>query len=516
MYARNVCRILLVGVFAFTHNVSLATTTLVDKLDNSRASCKRFKEYATNKMHTYGLRILKDGQPIFEQYQNKATPKNLFRVFSISKTVSALMLGAAIEQTPGVSLDSYVSDFIPMAPLQGDQGDRRAMRLRDLITMGSGIDWNEYEGWDPTRLMYSTDRKDTLKFISQRKLVSEPGERYNYTAANYHLLAAVFKKLYPKTYNSLPGSLLFDQLGVKNYAFEQDGQGIFMGGTGLSIDLETFSKLGQLFINNGRYQGKQVIPARFIEFMRTPTPNLSSSQTPDQIKAWEGTTGASAWLNRKLPAPIGQWFPRLPEDLVYLGGKFGQFLLVFPSQNIVIARIGADANHSQHWQKFAYSAFACANEATAESALLADLPASTKTETTLEQYAEQLEKFVNNFTENFFINYRAQEVCSCLFVGKFKTASECERQFPLPEAVQVPQLSGLFNVRYEIDYKRKRVTAHHEVFGAGKFKLPGGTVIDPASWIKAGIMSAQAEIRSGQEQLGCQLSKPATRFSTSE
>ncbi len=124
---------------------------------------------------------------------------------------------------------------------------------------------------------------------------------------------------------------LFAPLGMRTALLETDGAGTPMGASYFFASAEDFARLGLLLLRDGVWEGRRLLPAGWVDFMRTPAP-----------AAERGQYGAGVWLNAPPSDPRrpSREMPSLPEDLFYASGKDGQYLVVIPSRDLVIVRLG--------------------------------------------------------------------------------------------------------------------------------------------------------------------------------
>jgi CubicO group peptidase (beta-lactamase class C family) len=418
-------------------------------------ACQDFINYSKNEMNTFGVVVLKGGKPVLEFYNQGSDATKKYKLWSISKTFSGLMLGTLVQQNK-LSLDSRVADFLPASEGDKDKDPnfRKDLTVRHLWTMSSGIDWCEYTpcaALDALKLMYGLPRADSLNWVWNRGLNYPPGEVYTYSSGNAVMLQSVFKKLLGNNaYQDLPLNI-FTPLQITDWAIEQDDANLYMGGSGLSLNTRDFSKLGQLIVQKGVWKGKTLFPKSFYTEMVTPSHAIQSPLTPDAIKSWEGPVGGSIWLNQIVDG-VPQFFKTAPQDMIYGGGKFGQFLLIFPdtdpAKTLVVARNGGDENHSPYWEPFTNRALKCF--APDKIQIPTDRPDPKPPETDPEQRKKAVAEILH---DRLPVNMLAQEHCNCRFVGGFKTVDECKKFFPSSE-------TGWLFPRIVVDEANSSVSAY--------------------------------------------------------
>jgi CubicO group peptidase (beta-lactamase class C family) len=120
---------------------------------------------------------------------------------------------------------------------------------------------------------------------------------------------------------AFPRRALFDPIGARTAVLEVDGAGNFTGGTFFHASARDYARLGLLYLNDGVWNGRRILPEGWVAYTVTPTPN-----TPENVGY-----GAQFWLNRR---------PALPGDLYYMSGHQGQSVSIIPSREAVIVRVG--------------------------------------------------------------------------------------------------------------------------------------------------------------------------------
>lgn len=437
----------------------------VDNKLQQDPACNKLIEYAQINMNTSGLVIVHEGQVKIELYSRLANRNTKSRAWSASKLFSGLMLGSQVQKQGMTLLDKSLSSLgIQRAKNSKDiYQDWSKVTLRNVWNMSSGLDWCEYttcKGADAASMTYGKGRSDALNYVLNIPLSHEPGTYYRYSAGNYILLQAALKSLDSshEDYLNSPYENIFSVLGVsKNeYAFETDGKSLYLGGSGLSLTTRTFSKLGQLILNKGIWEGTQVFPLPFYEEMTRNSEAIKSS--PKEIQFWEGPSGASIWLNDDSLNGDGRdrdgipaFFPTSPWDMIYGGGYLGQYLLIYPSSELVVARMGGDKDFYDHASSFSELALKCFDPAQVRERPTPETP----------RVVPDLGKNITTarfYKEGILPASRSKELCSCLFVGGYNNVGECDLAVPLSVDLFGRFDTNDFSGRVSVDYANKSVT----------------------------------------------------------
>ena len=279
---------------------------------------------------TAGFILVKDGQLLNEQYFNGYNDKSLTNSFSMAKSIQTLLLGKAIDDGYIESLDQKITDFLPEYK---DDPFGSKCTVGDLSAMTSGYDWDEdyYFPLNPTAKAYYGD--DIEKQILDRKFTSEPGQKFKYLSGSTQLLGIVLKRaLKDKSISQYAQEALWQPMGMEYDAqWSKDrADGMEKTYCCFNSDARDFAKLGQLLLNNGSWNGKQIIDSTFIKKITSPnTKAFDKNKVP--------VYGYSIWMDPSYKTPFYAML-----------GHLGQRVIVIPSQNLVVVRTGKTHNDLPH------------------------------------------------------------------------------------------------------------------------------------------------------------------------
>ncbi len=266
-------------------------------------------------MNTSGLLVLQDGKIVLERYGLGRTPQERWTSFSVAKSVTAILVGAAIADGKITSLNDKVSTYLP--ELKGSAYDD--VSVRQLITMTSGVKWNEdYQdpNSDVARVGLQTDEPGVNPIISyMRKLprAHPPGTKFVYNTGETDLTGLLVSTAVGKPLSTYMSEKIWQPYGMEQDAVWMTDQGGHeRGGCCLSMTLRDYARLGQFLLEDGVAQGKPMVPERWVE--------LATSYQNDFGK--ERGYGFFMWL---IPGGYAA------------EGIFGQQIFVFPQDKLVIA-----------------------------------------------------------------------------------------------------------------------------------------------------------------------------------
>jgi CubicO group peptidase (beta-lactamase class C family) len=283
--------------------------------------------------NAHAILIARHGKLVYEHYftgEDWAWGKALGRVSydatkphdlrSITKSVTSLLFGIAVDRGWIADLDAPVFTFFPeLADLRTAEKDR--ITLRHLLTMSMGIAWNEELPYanpqNSERLM--TDAPDRCRYVLEQPVIREPGRAYIYNGGTTALLAAILHKASGRPIDEVARRELFDPLGIGDVEWTRYSDGTPIAASGLRLRPRDLLKLGQLVLDGGRRQGKQVISRAWIEDSTAPHINGESLFF----------YGYQWWLGRSLTNR---------EEIRWISGVGygGQRLYIVPSKGLVV------------------------------------------------------------------------------------------------------------------------------------------------------------------------------------
>jgi len=274
---------------------------------------------------TSAVVVLADGRLIAESYSADSGVHVPQRTWSVAKTLMGALVGIAAGE--GL-LDPAKTTELPQWSAPGDP--RGAIRIADLLHMTSGLDTGG-PGSRTDEVYFGGARVEDAALA--HSLVASPGTRWNYanndTLALSYLLRARLGD--DAAYLRFPYEKLFHRIGMRHTTAETDWGGTFILSSQVWTTARDLARFGQLLLDDGTWKGERILPAGWVEFMRTPAP-VQPPPRPDGSAS--SGYGAQVWL---LGAAQG-----LPDGTFAAMGNRGQFIVVVPSRRVVIVRRGHD------------------------------------------------------------------------------------------------------------------------------------------------------------------------------
>ncbi|GEO83811.1 MULTISPECIES: serine hydrolase domain-containing protein [Alphaproteobacteria] len=265
---------------------------------------------------------VKDGRIVGEVYGEGFSASTPLLGWSMAKTVTGAIIGhLVVDGRLGLDDDRLLP--------QWSEGPHAAIRLRDLLAMESGLEFNEDYGdvTDVTRMLYL--EPDMAAFSMDKPIVAKPGETFNYSSGSSVLLSRIWMSRLPDKAAALayPRAALFDPLGMRSAVLEADSVGTFVGSSYLYATARDWARFGQFLVEDGVWNGKRLLPEGFVAAIRRPT--VASGGRYTEIQAWDVGPGDE---------PDERF--GLNPDTFWLQGHDGQVVAVMPSERLVVVRMG--------------------------------------------------------------------------------------------------------------------------------------------------------------------------------
>ncbi len=273
-----------------------------------------------SKHELHSLMLVRHGRVVAEGWWSPYAPQFNHTMYSMSKSFTSTAVGFAVAEGRLAVADRVVSFFPKELPDQVSE-NLAALRVKDLLTMSVG---NERE---PTGAVVKEE--NWVKSFLAQPLTHVPGSTFMYNSAATYMCSAIVQKLTGQPILDYLKPRLFHPLGIDGATWETCPRGINTGGWGLSIQTEGLAKFGQLYLQKGVWHGRHILPAKWVEEATTfkiQQPSPASPGRPNAQNDWVQGYCYQFWRG---------------QHNAYRGdGAFGQYTLVLPDQDAVIAMTG--------------------------------------------------------------------------------------------------------------------------------------------------------------------------------
>ncbi|ANP46890.1 hypothetical protein ATE48_13680 [Candidatus Viadribacter manganicus] len=297
---------------------------------------------------TRAVVIVQGGRLVFERYGDGYTRDTRLNSWSVGKSITHALVGAAV-------LQGRLSIDAPMGNPAWRAGDRRAsITWRQWMQMVDGLDYNENAAnvaeAGNARMLFGEGRRDVVGWAASRPLIHDPGTHWNYSSAGTMLTAdALTRVVVPQPSDANDrrarmrawmNSSLFDRIGM-HPVVEFDPQGAFYGSSLYWASARDYARFGYLYLRDGVWNGERILPEGWVEFARTPGPDAETD-----------IYGAQWWLTpssgRGRPSRSLIIDPDLT-DAFSAQGHEGQIIVVVPSKDLVLVRLGRFDGGAEAW-----------------------------------------------------------------------------------------------------------------------------------------------------------------------
>ena len=321
----------------------------------SSAGIRAYVEAADQQVNTmHSFMLVRHGHVVAEGWWKPESADKPHVLWSLSKSFTSTAVGLAVAEGK-LSIDDPVLKYFPDEAPEKPPEKLKLMRVRDLLTMSTGHD---------VEVKFTTNAPWVQTFLAH-PVPHKPGTHFQYNTPGTHMLSAIVRKATGETVLDYLKPRLFEPLGIENPQWGASPQGNTIGGYGLYVRTEDIAKFGQLYLQKGKWNGKQLVPTAWVE--QATSKQVSNGSDP--TKDWDQGYGFQFWRCR---------------HNAYRGdGKDGQFCIVLPELDAVIA-ITANTGNMQAELNVVWDKLLPAFQA-------APLPANVAEETKLKQVLAALE-----------------------------------------------------------------------------------------------------------------------------
>jgi CubicO group peptidase (beta-lactamase class C family) len=312
---KNPPSIILLGFVALITNGNLAAQvadlprSTPEAQGVSSAKILAFIETADQKVNSmHSFMLVRHGRVVVEAWWRPESAKKQHILWSLSKSFTSTAVGLAVADGK-LSVDDPVLQFFPDDAPSEPSANLKKMRVRDLLTMTSGHQ-------DEVKLDAKTP---WVKAFLAHPVPHKPGTHFRYNTPGTYMLSAIVQKVTGKTVLAYLKPSLFDPLGIRSPKWDASPEGISIGGYGLFVRTEDIAKFGQLYLQGGKWQGKELIPSSWVK--QATSKQVSNGSDPS--RDWDQGYGFQFW--------------RCRHGAFRGDGKDGQFCIVLPDQDAVIA-----------------------------------------------------------------------------------------------------------------------------------------------------------------------------------
>lgn len=278
---------------------SSAIRSFVDEIDRRR-------------LNLHSMMLLRHGQVVAEGWWHPYAGDYPHMLFSLTKSFTSTAIGLTVSEGR-LSVDDAILDLFPEDTPKEVSAHLKAMRVRHLLSMSTGHEQ------DVTKQTMSAQDTNLVRAFLSLPVQREPGTHFVYNSAASHMLSEIIQKLTGQTLLAYLTPRLFEPLGIKPALWEVASDGTSTGGWGLSITTDEIARFGQLYLQRGQWNGRQIVPETWIA--QATTKQVDNGTDPNSD--WNQGYGFQFWRCR---------------HSAYRGdGAFGQYCIVMPECDAVLA-----------------------------------------------------------------------------------------------------------------------------------------------------------------------------------
>jgi CubicO group peptidase (beta-lactamase class C family) len=251
-----------------------------------------------------GLLVIRNDKLVSEAYfKDLDDRERIHAVMSVTKSITSLVAGIAIDKGCLASIDDRLYQFMPEY-LDGDSL-KRSITIRHLLTMETGLDYDN--DIHTNEMIYS--ERSSMEYILSKPMVFAPGTDWYYGDGNPQILSGIITRVSGKTMEELAGEFLFEPMGIEEYFWENHSDGLTLGGMGLWLKPRDMARIGQLMLNGGNWEGRQLISNEWVA-----ASTVRQANHRDYGYYWLTSENFSFWAS----------------------GKGGQLIWVHPEKQIIV------------------------------------------------------------------------------------------------------------------------------------------------------------------------------------
>ncbi|MDW0115339.1 serine hydrolase [Sporosarcina thermotolerans] len=268
--------------------------------------------------------VQRNNAVIFEYYRNNKMKEKQHKIYSVTKSILSALIGIAIDKGYIENVNTPISNYFPEF---NEDNENQKITIKHLLTMTSGLHWPGNNGMIPS--------KNWVNFVLQQPIDNPPGNELVYSCGSSQLLSAILQKTTGLNTEVFAKKHLFTPLGITDYKWNRDAQGIAIGGFGLTMKTADMLKIGTLYLSNGRWKSKQIVPVHWIEESTSP-----------KVKSNDTSSYAYHWWNEQFDNQLGTIF--------FAYGRGGQYIIVATEYQLVtvfISNIKDETSRPLHYFK---------------------------------------------------------------------------------------------------------------------------------------------------------------------
>lgn len=287
---------------------------------SSQSIVKLINEIGKSEIQFHSIMILRNDHVIAEGWWDPYKPEYKHQLYSLSKSFTSTAVGLAVKEGL-LSVDDKVVSFFPDDVPQEVSPELKALTVKHLLTMSTGHSKASMEK------LQKDKSTSWVKSFLKAPIENEPGTKFEYNTAATFMLSAIIQKVSGEKLIDYLRPRLFEPLNITDADWKENPQGINTGGFGLRLKTEDIAKLGQLYLQKGKWEGEEILTEKWVaDATSKQIQSNPSSKEYDETNDWAQGYGYQFWRNY----PGG----------FRADGAYGQFSIVIPEKDLVVAITG--------------------------------------------------------------------------------------------------------------------------------------------------------------------------------
>ena len=306
--------------------------------DYNKANLPEFIKPINKELETVAFLVIINDSITYEEYWHGYSEDSASNSFSMSKSYISTLVGVAIKDNI-INIDQKVCDFLP--EYCGEK--EKLLTIKNLLTMSSGLNWNESYYNPLGKIAEAYYGNNLKKLVMNLKVIEPPGKVFKYYSCNTQLLAFILENTTGKSINEYASEKLWIPMGAKHPAlWNTDTKGgdekAFCC---INSNARDFARIGKLYMNNGNWNGTQIIDSTYVSQATTSAADLLDKDG-----------------NKNLNYGYQFWITNYKDlDIYYARGLWGQYVICIPDKDMIIVRLGRkygksleDGHHEDFYQ----------------------------------------------------------------------------------------------------------------------------------------------------------------------
>ena len=276
-----------------------------------------------NIQNIHSVLIVKNGKLVLEEYFYGYARHKIHSMMSVSKSITSLLIGIAIDQKKISDIDNKIYEFFPFYKDISWDDLKNTIRLKHVLNMTAGLDWNYwiYSDTDPRSTSQAMIRSnDWIRFVLEREMVDTPGKRFVYSNGLTMLLGEILRNATSEYADKFAEVFLFDPLGISDFRWQKLPDGTIITAWGLKLKPIDMAKIGYMMLKDGKWKDKQLVSSTWVK-------ESTKQQSEGDILLGSGY-GYQWWLGSTI-------INNKSIEAFYAAGKGGQYIFVCPELDLV-------------------------------------------------------------------------------------------------------------------------------------------------------------------------------------